>query len=324
MDGELGLLTEAQRALADAYLAHGRGAEARAVAEDLVASHPGDASHVSRLRRALQLAGEPDVERALAERLSAGRMGAGGPPLDLSDDESMTVLREPPPAAPATAESAAPEAPRPAGAKKSGRTSQSGDPFRLGPIAIDLGDILGDDPERAGDGQDAPEVDLSDALAGLKGAPPKPPPPPPATLDGVFAEFRDEVARHTQSDAAEQHFKVGLTYEETGMVAEAIKELEIAVRAPRLRFEAASHLARLCLKGGRPIEAVDWFERAAEAPAPTVDAGRMLLYELGDTLEAGGETARALAVFLELQSDAPEFRDVARRVERLARVQAGG
>jgi len=96
------------------------------------------------------------------------------------------------------------------------------------------------------------------------------------------------------------------------------------VRAPRLRFEAASRLARLSLKSGRPAEAVEWFERAAEAPAPTADAGRTLLYELGDTLEVGGETARALAVFLELQADATDFRDVTRRVERLARVQAGG
>src|SRR5205085_4426020 len=86
---------------------------------------------------------------------------------------------------------------------------------------------------------------LTEALAGLRGAPPKGPAAAPTTLEGVFAEFRDEVTRHTQSDAAEQHFKVGLTYEEMGMVPEAMKELEIAVRAPRLRFEAASRLARL-------------------------------------------------------------------------------
>jgi tetratricopeptide (TPR) repeat protein len=204
------------------------------------------------------------------------------------------------------------------------------DPFGLGPIAIDLGDILGEDlegtppvdPDRG-----AVEVDLSDALAGLKGAPPAPPASkaaPPSTLDGVFADFREEVARHTQADAEDQHFKVGVTYEEMGMVPEAMKELEVAVRSPRLRFEAASRLARLALKRGRPLDAVEWFERAAEAPAPTADAGRTLLYDLGDTLEAAGETARALAVFLELQADAIDFRDVARRVERLARAQAGG
>ena len=36
------------------------------------------------------------------------------------------------------------------------------------------------------------------------------------------------------------------------------------------------------------------------------------------------EAARALAVYLELRSDAGEFRDVTRRIERLSRAQTGG
>ena len=41
-------------------------------------------------------------------------------------------------------------------------------------------------------------------------------------------------------------------------------------------------------------------------------------------LEAESETSRALAVFLELQSDAGDYRDVPSRIDRLARVQTGG
>ena len=69
--------------------------------------------------------------------------------------------------------------------------------------------------------------------------------------------------------------------------------------------------------------AIEWLERAAEVPAPTAEDGRALLYDLGCMLEAIGETARALAVFLELQADAGEYRDVAARTDRLARVQTG-
>jgi tetratricopeptide (TPR) repeat protein len=322
VDGELGALAAAQAALVDAYIGAGRGAEALAVAEDLVATHPGDASQLARLRRALELSGEPDVERALADRAAAGRTTSTK--FDLTDDGLPDLAASPPDTAARGATDGA-KATRP---KAASPTPGTGDPFKLGPIAIDLGDILDDDlesPAAAGD-RELTEVDLSDALANLKPSPPSTPAPttPPATLEGVFAEFREEIDRHSQADAADQHYKVGLTYEEMGMVPEAMKELEIAVRAPRLRFEAASRLARLSLKSGRPAEAIEWFERAAEPPAPTVEAGRTLLYELGDTLESGGETARALAVFLELQADAPDFRDVARRVERLARVQAGG
>jgi hypothetical protein len=69
---------------------------------------------------------------------------------------------------------------------------------------------------------------------------------------------------------------------------------------------------------------VEWLERAAATPAPTDDEGREVLYDLGCILDTSGETARALAVFIELQADAGEYRDVSARVDRLARAQAGG
>jgi TPR repeat protein len=108
-----------------------------------------------------------------------------------------------------------------------------------------------------------------------------------------------------------------------GMADEAIKALTNAVKVPVHRFEAASLLGRLYLKRD-PAKAVEWLERAAEAPAPTADDGRALLYDLGSTLEATGEVSRALAVFMELRADAGDYRDVSARVDRLSRVQTGG
>ena len=64
-------------------------------------------------------------------------------------------------------------------------------------------------------------------------------------------------------------------------------------------------------------------ERAAEAPAPSADEGLLLLYDLAGTLERAGETARALAVLLEIDADRSGYRDVGERIERLTRAQAG-
>ena len=122
---------------------------------------------------------------------------------------------------------------------------------------------------------------------------------------------------------AEQHYKLALAYEEAGMPSQAMKELLVAVRSPRRRFEAAAMLARLSLAHGHVEEAIGWFERAAEAPAPSLEACRRLLYDLGDTLDTAGEGARALAVFLELQGESSGYRDVARRVDRLRRAGTG-
>jgi len=154
-----------------------------------------------------------------------------------------------------------------------------------------------------------------------------PPPKKPATpqnLDEVFNDFRSEVSKQAGADDATDQLKLGQTYLDMGMTDEAIGALTTAARNPRHRFEAGTKLGRLYLKKNDLAHAIEWLERAAEAPAPGVNEARELLYDLGAILESSGETARALAVFLELQSDAGDYRDVAARIERLARVQAGG
>jgi len=69
-------------------------------------------------------------------------------------------------------------------------------------------------------------------------------------------------------------------------------------------------------------QALEWLERAAQAPAPTADDGHQLLYELAEGLEKTGESARALAVLLELQAEAGAYRDIDERISRLTKVQA--
>ena len=159
----------------------------------------------------------------------------------------------------------------------------------------------------AGEAADSHEIDLSEVLRQLKpmispSARPQKGPrmadnPDPSNLDDVFRDFREEVSRQTESDEADQRYKVALTYRDMGMIDDAVRELEQAARSPRLRFDASALLARLLRDRGDVAHAIDWFERAAEAPAPTPEAGRQLLYELGQALEMSGENARALAVY---------------------------
>ena len=57
-------------------------------------------------------------------------------------------------------------------------------------------------------------------------------------------------------------------------------------------------------------QALEWLERASQAPAPTTDESHQLLFELAEGLEKVGEVARALAVCMELQCEAGSYRDV--------------
>ena len=147
---------------------------------------------------------------------------------------------------------------------------------------------------------------------------------PARSLDQVFKVMRDESSRHSNEEAAAEAYRLAITYQEMDMPDDAIKALEQAARSPRQRFDAASMLGRLYLERKDSKHAIEWLERAAEAPAPTPDAGRALLYDLAQVLDSVGEHSRALAVFVELESESGGYRDVAGQIERLSKAQARG
>jgi tetratricopeptide (TPR) repeat protein len=353
VDGGLeATMYSAQGLLADAYIEAGAAAEARFIAEDLVAREPWERANVERFRRALVLLGEPDPDALIADRLS-GQSPFTSTDLSFGDLPPFDdALAEPPPeepldVAPAKPQKAAgaPETsadadvePKP-GAKKGGRKGKREDEashFALSSNAIDLDSILGEFGGSARDekkGENA-EVDLSVELdvfqkgGASKGGPqaaPKSAPAPAAPdedLNSVFARLRAQASQ--QVDAAEADLKKGLQLRQAGKTDEAIAALQAASRAPKLRFETASLLGRIYMERQALPQAIEWFERAAQAPAPSAEDGHLLLYELADALEAVGEVARALAISMELQADAGDYRDVAARVDRLSKVQARG
>jgi tetratricopeptide (TPR) repeat protein len=279
----------AQAQLADAYLLADRPNEARVIAEDLVAREPWERANIERFRRALIALGEPDPDSVIADRLS------GDSPFmsidlgfDLNEipgaDESLEA-----PAAPSADDGAVPG----------------------GPETIDLSAILGDSATPVGqEGGDGFEIDLSDALGELSHAGSA-----PEHADAGHG-LDDESAR--PADAAGQQFRMACAFRDAGKADEAIRAFQQAVRSPRHRFEAAAALARLHRERGSVTEAIEWLERATQAAAPTSAASHDVLYDLAQLLLSVGEADRAMAVFLELQADAPDYRDVATQIERLS------
>jgi tetratricopeptide (TPR) repeat protein len=184
---------------------------------------------------------------------------------------------------------------------------------------------------------------------------PPPPSSPPSSasaveLDGILRQFEAPVpskpakarsasedvhvdlsvivdrkpAAPAASEDPEKEYKRALALQKSGDVDKAIEAFERATRSPRLRFTSARAIGHMYRDRGQMEEAVDWLERASQAPTPTPEDSYEVLYELADALEAFGEVARALAVFIELQAEAGEYRDVDARVDRLTKVQAGG
>jgi tetratricopeptide (TPR) repeat protein len=140
------------------------------------------------------------------------------------------------------------------------------------------------------------EIDLSEVLAGIGDAP--------------------EAHPNDPYDRALKHLADGRT-------DEAMADLRDATRASHTRARAAADLGRLHISRGELEAAVEWLEQAADGPAATKEEGFAVLYELADTLERLGESARALAILVDLDADAGGYRDVRLRIEQLARAQPG-
>ena len=263
---------DAQARLADAHLAAGRAAEARVIAEDLLARYPTDPQHEDRLRRTLVALGEPHVEAVIAERLNTGNV--------LGFEDFPHAPRRHPCRDDATAE---PRRGLPGGCAGSAEAESGG-------------------VERGGGAGDGAR-----------------PVPAHRVVQGLSRRHHAPVARRGRGAA----LQAGAGVRRVRDAGPGDEGTAASPSAPRGGdSKPAAMLARLSLARGRVDEAIEWFERAAEAPAPSLDACRRLLYDLGDTLDSAGEQARALAVFLELQAESGTYRDVARRVERLRR--AGG
>ena len=111
---------------------------------------------------------------------------------------------------------------------------------------------------------------------------------------------------------------------EVGQFDESIEQLRHAMRSPQRCFTAASTLSRVFEQQQRLDDALQWLGHAVGAPgvgrAERFDA----LYRMASLLETTGRAASALAIRLELQSEAGNYRDLDVRIERLSRAQGGG
>jgi tetratricopeptide (TPR) repeat protein len=211
------------------------------------------------------------------------------------------------------------------------------------PFVISGADLSAGEAMAAESGQNAPvgddaividggDADLNAALEALRTEALVLPPMPVVTrrgaggtrdLEAVFREIRSRVTREQYAQATEQYER-GLRHLDDGRLIDALLDLQAAARTPILRFKAAATLGRVLASRGEYKDAVSWMERAIEAPPPSPDEGRSLLYELADALERLGEHGRALATFLEIQTDAAgTYRDLTERIDRLRDVTQG-
>ena len=278
------------------------------IAEDLVGREPTNAAHAARYRKALVALGEANLDARLAELVS--REGSGS--VDDLDEFGTEVFDE---AAPPVVEAPAMDAPAleiPGGAEGTTVTGQSG----VGDVSLgglDLTSVLADEvgpddatmsPQPAarmpvpGPSGEAPappvsgstmsgnrsmQIDLTSVLGDL-GAPAAPAPeqgspaPVPGALPMPAAVPTPSAPAAAVRAPAAQQCQLRLSYRQMGKLDEAIGARETAARSPQYRFKAAVMLGRLCFDKQDQTRAIEWLERTVEAPAPSDEDHRALLW----------------------------------------------
>lgn len=128
-------------------------------------------------------------------------------------------------------------------------------------------------------------------------------------VEEVFAKFKEGVrAQIDESDSA-THYDLGVAYQEMGLFADAIEELEIAARDPKRECVSHSMVGAIHRSQGDNEAAVRSFARALEAAQKTVEQELGILYELGDTCEAMRNVTDAIAWFERLADRTPSYED---------------
>jgi tetratricopeptide (TPR) repeat protein len=326
------LVMEARERLVDAYLEGGRGAEAQGLAETLLAGAPESIAHAGRLRRAFDLAGNEDPDEAVRrvrdrfdEHVEAGVdvPGSADTAFDVSgraeaaflEPVAMPIVQigndlEPEPVLEVITE--LPESTTDPDVPDSAFEILS-DPSDLDHAELDDAEVvleLNAVPSMESRPESSADVDLSAVLSTLGGAPR----PAIATASAAAPAGMPSVAE------AAALFERGQQRLDKGQTRDGLSDLEAAARVVEFRFRAASRLGREYAARGQRPAAIEWLERAAAIP-PSRDASVAILYELGVALEGAGESARALAVFMEIDSEEPGYRDVGARLTVLARVE---
>ncbi|MGB7296388.1 MAG: tetratricopeptide repeat protein [Candidatus Aminicenantales bacterium] len=137
-------------------------------------------------------------------------------------------------------------------------------------------------------------------------------------LPEIVSEFRDQVRKKIDAKDYETRFNLGLAYLEQGLIEEAIEEFLLASEDPARALDCYSIISKAFKENNNFAEAKTWLEKSLELVNDGSAAHFALLYELASLHEDNGERIRALELFQRIKDWNPKYRDVRKKVSRLA------
>ena len=135
----------------------------------------------------------------------------------------------------------------------------------------------------------------------------------PETLPGA-------IVSGTSTEVPDGHeaYEQGSALKNVGLFRQAAEHFQKAAQDPACALKGLAQMG-LCLKqSGKQEDAVTAFRRALQIPSTSVKEQVQILYLLGRTLESLGRIPEAVESYRWLRREAPQYRDVATRIESLS------
>lgn len=127
-----------------------------------------------------------------------------------------------------------------------------------------------------------------------------------------------EIPNSTDTLNGHESYERGTALKNVGLFKQAAEHFETASQDPLYMLKGLAQMG-LCLKRtGKQDEAVKAFRRALQVPSASSKEQVQILYLLGRTLESLGRIPESLETYRWLRREAPQYRDVATRIESLS------
>ncbi|NNE98927.1 MAG: tetratricopeptide repeat protein, partial [Pyrinomonadaceae bacterium] len=143
-------------------------------------------------------------------------------------------------------------------------------------------------------------------------------------VEDIQASLNPDGDEEDENDVYETHYHHAVAYKEMGLMEDAIREFQSAIKCIVPNDEDGKYLQCSTLLGhcfmekDMPKLAVMWFTRAYEVEGLDEEEKQALNYELANAYEANGDIDQAREHFEEIYAFDVDYRDVSDRLEKVA------
>lgn len=138
-----------------------------------------------------------------------------------------------------------------------------------------------------------------------------------ASISGAPLQIIEATAS-TEIPDGHESYERGTALKNVGLFRQAAEHFENAAQDPAYALKGSAQMGLCLKKSGQQEEAVAAFRRALQVSSTSSKEQVQILYLLGRTLEALGRIPETLEAYRWLRREAPQYRDVAMRIESLS------